>query len=149
MKFGFTLKPDHSIERTLDLTRRAEAAGFDYGWLFDSHVLWREPYPLLTLMATATERLRLGTCVETAHFDEDTATWTLETAPGERFEHRVLVSATGGLTEARLPRIEGLDRFRGPLWHSAAWRDDVDLTGLRVAVVGSAASAVQVVPDPE
>ena len=63
MQFGFTLKPDHSIERTLDLTRRAEAAGFDYGWLFDSHVLWRDPYPLLTLMAGATARLRLGTCV--------------------------------------------------------------------------------------
>src|SRR5664279_5523323 len=63
MQFGFTLKPDHSIERTLDLTRRAEAAGFDYGWLFDSHVLWREPYPLLTLMAGATVRMRLGTCV--------------------------------------------------------------------------------------
>ncbi len=63
MQFGFTLKPDHSIERTLDLARRAEAAGFDYGWLFDSHVLWRDPYPLLTLIAGATERLRLGTCV--------------------------------------------------------------------------------------
>jgi len=63
VKFGFTLKPDHSIERTLALTRQAEAAGFDYGWLFDSHVLWREPYPLLTLMAGATSRMRLGTCV--------------------------------------------------------------------------------------
>jgi probable F420-dependent oxidoreductase len=63
VKFGFTLKPDQSIERTLALTRQAEAAGFDYGWLFDSHVLWREPYPLLTLMAGATTRLRLGTCV--------------------------------------------------------------------------------------
>ena len=63
MHFGFTLKPDHSIERTLALTRQAEAAGFDYGWLFDSHVLWRDPYPLLTLMAQATTRLRLGTCV--------------------------------------------------------------------------------------
>jgi probable F420-dependent oxidoreductase len=63
VKFGFTLKPDHSIERTLALTRQAEAAGFDYGWLFDSHVLWRDPYPLLTLMAGATKRLRLGTCV--------------------------------------------------------------------------------------
>ena len=63
MQFGFTLKPDHSIERTLDLARRAEAAGFDYGWLFDSHVLWRDPYPLLTLIAGVTERLRLGTCV--------------------------------------------------------------------------------------
>nr|MBA2569824.1 TIGR03842 family LLM class F420-dependent oxidoreductase [Chloroflexota bacterium] len=40
-----------------------EAAGFDYGWVFDSHVLWREPYALLTLMAGATSRLRLGTCV--------------------------------------------------------------------------------------
>jgi probable F420-dependent oxidoreductase len=63
MQFGFTLKPDHSLERTIDLTRKAEAAGFEYGWLFDSHVLWREPYVLLTLMAQATERMRLGTCV--------------------------------------------------------------------------------------
>jgi probable F420-dependent oxidoreductase len=63
MQFGFTLKPDHTIERTLALTRQAETAGFDYGWLFDSHVLWREPYVLLTLMAQATTRLRLGTCV--------------------------------------------------------------------------------------
>ena len=63
MQFGFTLKPEHTIERTLALTRQAEAAGFDYGWLFDSHVLWREPYVLLTLMAQATTRMRLGTCV--------------------------------------------------------------------------------------
>ena len=63
MQFGFTLKPENSVERTLALTRQAESAGFDYGWLFDSHVLWREPYVLLTLMAQATTNLRLGTCV--------------------------------------------------------------------------------------
>src|SRR5918998_4257936 len=65
MKFGFTLRPDKnlSIDRTVDLARRAEANGFEYGWLFDSHVLGREPYVLLTLMAQATERMRLGTCV--------------------------------------------------------------------------------------
>ena len=63
MQFGFTLKPENSIERTLALTRQAEAAGFEYGWLFDSHVLWRDPYPLLTLMAGVTTTLRLGTCV--------------------------------------------------------------------------------------
>jgi len=63
MQFGFTLKPENAIGRTVDLTRRAEANGFTYGWLFDSHVLWREPYVLLTLMAEATERMRLGTCV--------------------------------------------------------------------------------------
>jgi probable F420-dependent oxidoreductase len=63
MQFGFTLKPDHSIDRTLALATQAEAAGFTYGWLFDSHVLWRDPYPLLTLIAQATTKLRLGTCV--------------------------------------------------------------------------------------
>jgi probable F420-dependent oxidoreductase len=63
MKFGITLKPDHRFERSVDLAKRAEANGFDYGWLFDSHVLWRDPYPLLTLMGSATERMRLGTCV--------------------------------------------------------------------------------------
>ncbi|MEZ5263969.1 MAG: NAD(P)/FAD-dependent oxidoreductase [Acidimicrobiales bacterium] len=61
--------------------------------------------------------------------------------------HRALVSATGGLTDPALPRIEGLDRFAGPAFHSGAWRHDVDVAGKRVAVVGSAASAVQVVPE--
>src|SRR3954467_11332541 len=63
MDFGFTLKPEHPLDRTVALTRQAEEAGFGYGWLFDSHVLWREPYVLLTLMAEATTTLRLGTCV--------------------------------------------------------------------------------------
>jgi len=63
MKFGITLKPDISIERIVGLTRQAEAGGFEYGWIFDSHVLWKEPYPLLTLMAANTQRMRLGTCV--------------------------------------------------------------------------------------
>lgn len=63
MKFGITLKPDISVERIVGLTRQAEAAGFEYGWIFDSHVLWKEPYPLLTLMAANTQRMRLGTCV--------------------------------------------------------------------------------------
>jgi probable F420-dependent oxidoreductase len=63
MDFGFTLKLENEIGRTLDLTRRAEAAGFTYGWVFDSHVLWRDPYPALTLMAGATTGMRLGTCV--------------------------------------------------------------------------------------
>ena len=74
MQFGFTLKPEHTIERTLALTRAAEAAGFEYGWLFDSHVLWRDPYPLLTLMAGATDKLRLGTCVTNPGTREPTVT---------------------------------------------------------------------------
>ena len=63
MQFGITIKPDMSVDRILSLTRQAEAAGFGYGWVFDSHVLWLDPYPLLTLMAANTSNMRLGTCV--------------------------------------------------------------------------------------
>lgn len=63
MKFGITLKPDISVERIVALTQQAEQSGFEYGWIFDSHVLWKEPYPLLTLMANATRKMRLGPCV--------------------------------------------------------------------------------------
>ncbi|HET7676554.1 MAG TPA: TIGR03842 family LLM class F420-dependent oxidoreductase [Candidatus Limnocylindrales bacterium] len=63
MDFGITLKPDHDVERLVALTRQAEEAGFTYGWIFDSHVIWKEVYPLLTLMALNTKRMRLGTCV--------------------------------------------------------------------------------------
>jgi probable F420-dependent oxidoreductase len=77
MQFGFTLKPDHSIERTIALTQQAEAAGFEYAWLFDSHVLWRDPYPLLTLMARETTRIRLGTCVTNPATREPSVTASL------------------------------------------------------------------------
>jgi probable F420-dependent oxidoreductase len=63
MDFGFTLKPDHDVARSIALTMQAEAAGFSYGWLFDNQVPFREVYPLLTLMAVNTTDLRLGTCV--------------------------------------------------------------------------------------
>ena len=63
MKFGITIKPDMTVERIVALTRQAEASGFEYGWIFDSHVLWLDPYPMLTLMATNTQKMRLGTCV--------------------------------------------------------------------------------------
>src|SRR5467141_1890638 len=63
MDFGITIKPDIAIGRILNLTRQAEISGFSYGWIFDSHVIWKEPFPLLTLMAANTKKMRLGTCV--------------------------------------------------------------------------------------
>jgi probable F420-dependent oxidoreductase len=77
MDFGFTLKPEHTVEHTVALTRQAEAAGFTYGWLFDSHVLWRDPYPMLTLMAQNSERIRLGTCVTNPATREPSVTASL------------------------------------------------------------------------
>jgi probable F420-dependent oxidoreductase len=63
MDFGITIKPDISIDRIVALCRQAEASGFSYAWMFDSHVIWMEPFPLLTLVAANTRKMHLGTCV--------------------------------------------------------------------------------------
>src|SRR5258706_7614332 len=63
MQFGMTIKPAMTVPRFVPLTPKAEAAGFQYGWIFDSQVLWLEPYPLLTLRARNTKKMRLGPCV--------------------------------------------------------------------------------------
>src|SRR5262245_35771923 len=77
MQFAFTLKPDMTPGHIVDLTRQAEAAGFAYGWMFDSHVLWQEPYPLLSLMSAATQRMRFGTCVTNPVVRDPTVTASL------------------------------------------------------------------------
>lgn len=90
MHFGITLKPDISIERIVSLTKQAEAAGFEYGWIFDSHVLWMECYPLMTLMAMNTKKMRLGTCVTNPATRDLTVTAslfaTLQLISGNRME---------------------------------------------------------------
>src|SRR5215470_8782394 len=63
MQFGITIKPDIEVQRIVALAKQAEECGFEYGWIFDSHVIWKEPYPLMTLMGAATKRMRLGPCV--------------------------------------------------------------------------------------
>src|SRR4029079_2390091 len=60
MHFGITLKPDMTPARAVALARQAEQAGFGYGWLFDSHVLWLDPFPLLTMLSPKTEGMRLA-----------------------------------------------------------------------------------------
>jgi len=77
MDFGITLKSDITVERILGLSKQAEAAGFTYGWMFDSHVLWKECYPLLTLMAANTKRMRLGPCVTNPAVRDITVTSSL------------------------------------------------------------------------
>src|SRR5712692_3412384 len=77
MQFGITIKPDMPVERIVGLTRQAEASGFQYGWIFDSHVLWQEPYPLLTLMAANTKNMRFGTCVTNPVVRDPTVTASL------------------------------------------------------------------------
>ena len=90
--------------------------------------------------------LDLDTAVTAARFDDGRGVWTLTTNRGERVEARVVISGVGGLVDPKGPDIAGLATFAGKTMHTARWDHDYDLRGKRVAVIGTGASAVQVVP---
>jgi cation diffusion facilitator CzcD-associated flavoprotein CzcO len=92
-----------------------------------------------------TERIRTGTRVDGASWDDSRRKWLLETSAGPH-EADVLLTACGQLSVPTVPPLPGLESFAGPSFHTARWRHDVDLTGRRVAVIGSGCSAIQVVP---
>ena len=91
------------------------------------------------------KHLRYDHEVQSASWDDAAARWRIETSKG-MFSADVLVAAVGPLSEPSLPPIPGLDEFPGPHFHTAAWDHSVDLTDKRVAVVGTGASAIQLVP---
>jgi cation diffusion facilitator CzcD-associated flavoprotein CzcO len=90
--------------------------------------------------------LRTGSGVASADYDEATRTWTVVTEGGEAYTANAVVSAVGQLHRPRLPDIPGRDEFAGPAFHTARWDGGVDLTGRRVAVVGTGSSAAQLLP---
>ncbi|MDH5675084.1 MAG: NAD(P)/FAD-dependent oxidoreductase [Myxococcales bacterium] len=89
--------------------------------------------------------IRFGHEVEQARWDEAAQRWRLQTSAG-RFSADILVLGQGGLSAPSMPDIPGLDNFEGAVFHSANWDHDHDLSGERVAVVGTGASAIQVIP---
>ncbi len=89
--------------------------------------------------------IRTGVAVEAATWSQAEQLWTIETSGG-RFVCSVFISAVGPLTEPNLPDVPGLESFEGKLMHSARWDHDFDLTGKRVASIGTGASAIQYVP---
>ncbi|WAL69600.1 NAD(P)/FAD-dependent oxidoreductase [Amycolatopsis cynarae] len=92
------------------------------------------------------DHIRFNTEVVGAEFDAESRRWRIETAQGEIFEADVLVPAVGQLSRPAVPDLPGADTFTGEIFHSAEWNHDVDLTGKRVAVIGTGASAIQFVP---
>ncbi|WP_232315470.1 flavin-containing monooxygenase [Mycobacterium celatum] len=92
------------------------------------------------------EKLRLNTTITSAVFDEVNCLWRLTTDGGEQITGRYAVMAVGGLESPKMPDIPGLDDFGGTLMHTALWDHDVALEGKRVAIIGTGATALQVVP---
>ncbi len=92
-------------------------------------------------------RIRFNTNVIRAEFDDEHALWRVHTDPGGEVTARFLISASGVLTVPALPDIDGVDSFAGITMHTARWDHTRDLTGKRVAVIGTGASAVQIIPE--
>jgi 4-hydroxyacetophenone monooxygenase len=95
--------------------------------------------------------IRFETRVESLTWDETKSVWRVELrrkdGAAETVEANAVVTAVGQLNKPRIPQIEGVGTFEGPAFHSAQWRHDVDLTGKRIAVIGTGASAYQFVPE--
>jgi cation diffusion facilitator CzcD-associated flavoprotein CzcO len=91
------------------------------------------------------DRIRFGTSAEAAEWDEQARRWHVRTNAGD-FTCDVLVSGAGALSAPKLPPVEGAEDFAGKVFHSAAWDHDHDVAGERVAVIGTGASSIQIVP---
>ncbi len=91
--------------------------------------------------------LKLGEEPVRAEWDDVRTVWKITTRAGASYEANAIVPALGQLNRPTIPDIPGKDSFKGPAFHSARWDNSVDLTGKRVAVIGSAASAVQLIPE--
>ena len=91
------------------------------------------------------ERIKTGTEVQQARWDAPRERWILRTSAGVH-EADILLTACGQLSVPSVPSISGLDQFQGPAFHTARWEHDVELSGRRVAVLGTGCSAIQVVP---
>lgn len=90
--------------------------------------------------------IRLKTRIAHAHYQGD-GSWKLESDDGRAFEADVVINAMGNQHTPLYPDVPGMDAFAGPSFHGTRWNHDVELSGKRVVIVGSAASAVQIVPE--
>ncbi|MFC4115304.1 flavin-containing monooxygenase [Nonomuraea zeae] len=93
-----------------------------------------------------TPHFRFGKRVTALEYDDERRDWSIALEDGEALRAKAVISGIGALHIPKFPEIEGRESFRGPAFHSAEWDHSADLTGKRVAVVGTGASAVQFIP---
>ncbi|TPG32266.1 flavin-containing monooxygenase [Mycolicibacterium hodleri] len=91
--------------------------------------------------------MRFNAVVNGARWDEDALAWVVALADGETLTARFLITATGYLSQPRTPDIPGIDEFAGKIIHSTAWDDGYDPGGRRIAMIGTGATAVQLIPE--
>lgn len=133
-----------------------DITSFTYSYSFEQNPNWSSVFAPGNELQSYTERvaakygiyphIRFGVSVSRAEFDEQNHCWRIEIDGGDAITARHLVSATGGLISPKMPDIEGIGDFKGKIIHTGHWDDSVDLKGKRVAVIGTGATAVQLVP---
>ncbi|MGZ5755606.1 MAG: flavin-containing monooxygenase [Burkholderiales bacterium] len=141
---------------------RFDSESWSYGYSFSDELLkewdWKEhfsPQPdnleYLNLVADKYDLRRdmqFSSCVTAAHWNDAANEWTVTLESGETAGARFLFTAIGILSAHTLPRIPGLETFRGPAYHTARWpHAPVDFTGKRVGIIGTGASAIQAIPE--
>jgi len=127
-----------------------------YSYSFEPNPHWQRAYGgqpeiLAYLEHCATKyglrpHLRFGRCVVRCEYDEVSATWSVQTDDGQVLVARTLILGNGALHLPQIPELPGLATFAGKQFHSARWDHTQDLTGKRVAVIGTGASSIQFVP---
>ncbi|OBF70484.1 4-hydroxyacetophenone monooxygenase [Mycobacterium sp. 852002-51613_SCH5001154] len=128
-----------------------------YSFSFDPKPDWKNPFSyqpeIWDYLKGVTEKyglrryIEFNSHVDRAHWDDDEQRWHVFTEDGREFVGQFLISGAGALHIPSLPDIDGRDEFRGPAFHSAEWDHSVDLIGKRVAMIGTGASAIQIVPE--
>ncbi len=128
-----------------------------YSFSFVKNPSWSRAYPSGAEICAHIEemtdtfglrpRIRFGTEITGLSFDESTGVWTAKTKQRKTFRARTVVMAAGPLADHKFPDIRGIDSYEGHKIHSAGWDHDFDFAGKRVAVIGTGASAVQIVPE--
>ena len=127
-----------------------------YSYSFEPNPGWSRAYggqpEILAYLERCTDKyglrphLRLGARVVRATYDDARATWTVQTQDGTRYVARALLLGNGALHVPSIPALPGLPAFAGTAFHSARWDHAHDLTGRRVAVIGTGASTIQIAP---
>jgi cation diffusion facilitator CzcD-associated flavoprotein CzcO len=128
-----------------------------YSYSFEPNPFWSRLYapgPELKRYATHVaekydlrRHMRFDTAVSEARWNEAAATWEVQTSTGETHRARYLLPATGFLSQPHTPDFPGIDDFAGQVVHTAAWPDEIDLAGKRVGIIGTGATAVQLIPE--
>lgn len=140
---------------------RCDVESVDYSYTFSAELeqewSWTERYPaqpeILRYLQHVAERfslrkdIELETRIVSAHYADESDTWTVQPAGGEPVECRFCIMATGSLSVPKDPDLPGIGDFRGPVHHTARWPEQgVDFSGQRVGVVGTGSSGIQAIP---